>query len=430
LVLVALGVGVVAFVAGLQFGGGPSRQTAVLGATSPQPTQSESASSARTEPAFVTASPLASPPGSSRFVRTFDATKVIEALPGGTDCVGGSPGSWITPRTGTSPHETFVKTWLTSCPIVLAKRDAFLEQVLHAIADVDNPIWDGAGGAMAVTTYEESGFIGWVTVATRASADGVEIAVTVEEQPASFAGLDTIRTPASSATPVALPTMPVSLPPVEPLPVSGVLPPGTYSLANPASAESGNCTGGCADYQRIIFTLPAGWATSDGLVYKHLDQTGEVAFSAWTVDQVYADPCHWQGSALSPLDLASHSPDATGAIILAPEDGGLANQAFRGPRPRVLTQVTLGGVAALKIELSVPAQLDLATCDRGQFRSWTEWNVVDGANSHNGPGQLDDVYMVDVDRAALVIDASHLPTSSQQDVAELEVVLASMIIDR
>ena len=363
-------------------------------------------------------------------MRTFDATKVIEALPGGTNCVGGSPGSWIAPRIGTYPHQTFVKTWLTSCPIARAKRDAFLEQVLRAIADVDNPIWDGAGGAMAVTTYEESGFIGWVTVATRASADGVEIAVTVEEQLASFAGLETIRTPASSATPVALPTTPVSLPPADPLPASGVLPPGTYSLANPASAGGGNCTAGCAGYQRIIFTLPAGWATTDGLVYKHFDQPGEVAFSAWTVDQVYADPCHWQGSALSPLDLANHSHDATGAIILAPEDGGLANQAFRGPRPRALTQVTLGGVAALKIELSVPAQLALTTCDRWEFRSWTEWHVVDGANSHNAPGQLDDVYLVDVDRRPLVIDVSHGPTSSRQDLAELELVLASMIIDR
>jgi hypothetical protein len=67
--------------------------------------------------------------------------------------------------------------------------------------------------------------------------------------------------------------------------------------------------------------------------------------------------------------------------------------------------------------------------DKGQFRTWTEWHVVNGANSpHAGP--LDSGYMVDVDRGALVIDASHLPAASKADLAELNAVLASMIIDR
>ncbi len=218
-----------------------------------------------------------------------------------------------------------------------------------------------------------------------------------------------------------------------PLPKSGALAPGTYFLANPDPS----CAGGCSAYAGIYFTLPPGWASSKGLVYKDLNQPGEVAFSAWTVDQVYADPCDWQGSALSPLDLANHSHAANGAIVLAPYDGGLANQAFRGPLPRALTPVKLtdlwtgqrGSVLALRIDLSVPAALDISTCDKGEFRSWTEWHS-NGANSHNAGGQLDSVYMVDVDRRPLVIDASHMPATSQADLAELKAILASMIIDR
>jgi hypothetical protein len=61
---------------------------------------------------------------------------------------------------------------------------------------------------------------------------------------------------------------------------------------------------------------------------------------------------------------------------------------------------------ALRIDLSVPATLDISTCDKGEFPSWTLWEVVDGANSHYASGQLDTVY------------------------AELEAILASMIIDR
>jgi hypothetical protein len=111
------------------------------------------------------------------------------------------------------------------------------------------------------------------------------------------------------------------IPPAAPLPAEGAVAPGTYFQNNPylgpnaiygcgppigvAYGNDADSVYGktCSYYQRIIFTLPAGWATSDGYVYKHLGQPGEVAFRAWTVDQVYADPCHWQGSLLSPLDI-------------------------------------------------------------------------------------------------------------------------------
>jgi hypothetical protein len=249
------------------------------------------------------------------------------------------------------------------------------------------------------------------------------MAVTVALLVAAFVGIQALGGPGSTPTPGPSAT-PVPLPP------AGALAPGTYFLANPYVDDNPvrDCARGCADYQRIIFTLPAGWATSEGRVYKHLDQPGEVAFSAWTVDQVYDDPCHWQRSALSPLDLADHSHDATG-IVLAPEAGGLANQLLRGAVPRALTEVTLGGETALRIDLSVP-DVDLSSCDMGEFRSWTEWDVVGGANSHHARNQLDTVYEVDVDRRPLVIDASHMPATSEADLAELESILASMIIDR
>ena len=222
-----------------------------------------------------------------------------------------------------------------------------------------------------------------------------------------------------------------------PLPNSGALPRGTYLLAK----SDTSCAGGCSVYRWSIFTLPAGWATSNGLVYKHLNQPDEVAFSFWTVDQVYADPCHWQTSALSPLDIAYVSYDvATNTYVVRPyEGGGLAHQSLRGPLPRVLTPVTFKFVDATgaswptdawRIDLSVPAGLDISTCDQGQFRSWTTWHVPGGANSHNAAGQLDAVYMLGLDRRALVIDASHMPATSRADLAELNGVIASMIIDR
>lgn len=209
------------------------------------------------------------------------------------------------------------------------------------------------------------------------------------------------------------------------LPAAATLAPGTYFVHNPYSDQDPvrSCESGCADYRRITFTLPAGWATSDGLVYKQLDQPGEVAFSVWTPDMVYADPCHWQESTLKELlDLHDHTR------VPALGSSALANQVGRGAS--AASEVTLGGQLALRIELSVPPELDIATCDQAEYRSWSEWDVVDGGNSHHVPGQIDVVYIVDVDRRPLVIDASHMPGTSAEDLAELEGILESMHIDR
>lgn len=251
----------------------------------------------------------------------------------------------------------------------------------------------------------------------------------------------------------ANPLVPAS-PVVHPIPVptSGSLHPNPwgYYFANPNADSTGNCVSACSGYRQVIFTLPSdGWASKNGLVYKHLGQPDEVAFSLWAVRDVYEDPCHWQHSVLSPVDITHQTGVVNGAIVLAPYVGGLANQTLRGPIPRAITPVTFssvwGGiiehVTALRIDLSVPAELAISTCDQGQFRSWpatyngTEVNNAtsltdDKANSHHVGGQLDSVYMVNADRWPLVIDASHMPASSATDVAELRAIVASMVIER
>lgn len=240
---------------------------------------------------------------------------------------------------------------------------------------------------------------------------------------------DDAPTTANTRTPSETDAPQETVPPsasATPLPESGALAPGTYSLTKPA--------GSVADYVALIVTLPAGWATSEGRVHKRLGQPGEVAFSGWTVKRVYDDPCHWQGSSRSEVDLGDNprhlefDEAATGSTLPKPVHGGFANQL--GRTPSELTKVELGGQPALKIQLSVPAQLDLATCDHGAFRSWTGWGAGDGINDHHAPGQLDAVYMVDVDRKPLVIDVSHMPATSESDLSELEAIVESMIVER
>ena len=107
--------------------------------------------------------------------------------------------------------------------------------------------------------------------------------------------------------------------------------------------------------------------------------------------------------------------------------GGLANQHSRNASQ--LLSVEVGGVSALKIELSVPPGLDIKNCDLGAFRPWIGWGSTTNAGLQHVPGQTDVVYMIDVDRAALVVDASYTPQTTESDLTELQAILASMKVD-
>jgi hypothetical protein len=269
-------------------------------------------------------------------------------------------------------------------------------------------------------------FFGWMYFRFGLDASPDEIGASIDEYLAA-------RSVVESPTPT--PSLTSDGTPVE-LPSSGSLDAGTYFLVNPYQDDDPvrDCASGCADYRRVVFTLPDGWATSGGLVHKHLGQPDEVAFGLWTPGQIYADPCHWEESALEPLDIHT----ASGEPHLGMDDqAALLNQVGRtASEPTTVAFAEAGaggrpeGVGALKIELTVDPQLDLASCDRGEFRSWTEWDVPDGANSHHAPGQVDVVYLVDVDRRTFVIDASQMPAASETDLAELEAIISSMIVVR
>jgi hypothetical protein len=224
-----------------------------------------------------------------------------------------------------------------------------------------------------------------------------------------------------------LPT-PTSLPVATPgeLPQAAALDPGTYVYANPYVDEDPihlTCTGGCPDFQTITFTLPDGWIVTDGLIAKHRNEPNEVAFSVWTPDWVYPDPCHWRDTPV--VEGQDFGPSGHQGMEK------LARQTGRGGSTP--TEVTFGREPAapvFRIELAVPADLDISSCDRGEYRSWTVWQIPERANSHHAAGQVDIVYAVDLDRHTLLIDASHRSAASEQDLAELQAILDTVVIDR
>jgi hypothetical protein len=204
-----------------------------------------------------------------------------------------------------------------------------------------------------------------------------------------------------------------------PLPASGPLAQGRYSI--------GHILGTQSDYTTIDVTLPAGWVVDGRRIVRNAGQDDELAFSWWVVRDVFFDPCHWETSPVSPLDIVGHEHGPSGTVtIREPLTAGLSGQLGRAPS--AMSQASFGGSPAVKIELTIPSGMAITACDGGRYVSWTDRGSDHAFNSYAHPGQIDDVYMVDLDRAPLTIDVSHMPGASPSDLAELQAIVDSVVL--
>jgi hypothetical protein len=162
---------------------------------------------------------------------------------------------------------------------------------------------------------------------------------------------------------------------------------------------------------RVTLALPNDWVPGGWLVNNGRDERTELAaIQVWAVTgNSYADPCRWTETALDP-PLGPTVDDLVTA---------LENQLSR---EATTTDVTLDGYAGKLVKMTVPTDAVFSECDSGQFRSW------DG-RYHQGPGQQDDVYILDVDGLRLVLDALSYPGSSAEDIEKLQQMLDTIQIE-
>ncbi len=195
--------------------------------------------------------------------------------------------------------------------------------------------------------------------------------------------------------------MPIPLP-------DGPLKPGTY-VSNLDHA---------GPYPNVILELPEGWSSFGGhWVNKKLDTPGLVAITFWNVHEVYVDGCHWRQPRLTP---------GRGSDELAQ---ALAERPLRNATTPV--DVTLAGYSGMYLRWSVPDDIDFADCDvdpvdgKHYFESWTAI-VIGGDRYQQGPGQVDEIWILDVDGNRVVIDAMYMPGSSEEDIAEMRRVVETL----
>jgi len=126
---------------------------------------------------------------------------------------------------------------------------------------------------------------------------------------------------------------------------------------------------------------------------------------------VYGDPCNWQ----------STTPDAA-ASSLDELVAALSAQASRNATAPV--DATVGGYPAKKLTLDVPADVVLTDCDGGEFRTLAEVRTGD-ARFHQGPAQVDEVWVVDVQGTLVFIDAGYFADTPADHVEEMRAMVES-----
>lgn len=171
---------------------------------------------------------------------------------------------------------------------------------------------------------------------------------------------------------------------------------------------------------RMTVTIPApGWTGEPGggilLKDDSADPPDGAGMIVWAgVDQlyVYGDPCHW--STTKP-----ETPSTTVDELVT----ALAAQASRDASAAV--DITLDGYTGKSVTLHVPDDANFGSCDQGYFGSWGDDVEPTPTRYHQGPGEIDEVWVLDVDGLMVVIDWAHYAGTPPADVDELRAIVES-----
>ena len=150
------------------------------------------------------------------------------------------------------------------------------------------------------------------------------------------------------------------------------------------------------------------------------------AFLAWawpagTGFHVYEDPCRW--SSTIPETPATTSDEIATA---------LAAQAMTDATEPV--DVTVGGYAGKAITLTVPMSFDLpdatreekfGDCDQDLYGFYGIEGEAEPARNAQGAGQIDELWIIDVDGAIVILDAAYSPATPPEMVEEMRAMVES-----
>jgi len=149
------------------------------------------------------------------------------------------------------------------------------------------------------------------------------------------------------------------------------------------------------------------------------DGAGMIVFAGEGDMYVYGDPCKWSST-------RPETPATTVDEIVA----ALAAQALRDASTPV--DIMLDGHAGKSMTLHVPDDANFSQCDKdsagqGRFGSWGFGTTHLSPNRyHQGPGQIDKVWIVDVDGELVVLDIAYYAGTPKASVDEMDAIVNSI----
>lgn len=131
---------------------------------------------------------------------------------------------------------------------------------------------------------------------------------------------------------------------------------------------------------------------------------------------VPADPCRW----------SSTMPDRPATTV---EEVVAALQAQPSRDATAPEEITVDGYRGQSITLRVPDDAEFGDCNQREYCSLSEVGSEMCHRYHQFPGQIDELWILDVDGEPMVIDASYGDATPAEAVTELRAILDSMTFD-
>lgn len=229
---------------------------------------------------------------------------------------------------------------------------------------------------------------------------------------------------------------------------SGLLAPGRYHIDRElddwtTSGDGSRTPGGVA---RVTFDVPDGWTGVDDFAISKASAgtSGALALAPMAIASIFPDPCHWSGLAGRQgaadwergytMDGLANGLWTSWASANVPGYSARLGIAPTSPIATKPTTVTLAGLDARYVEVRTPTDVDLATCNGGQYTLWVD--SAGGERYVHRAGELNRLWVVDGaghdatgPRGLLVLDAASHPDSSPEDLAQLQAIIDSVRIE-
>ena len=210
--------------------------------------------------------------------------------------------------------------------------------------------------------------------------------------------------PDRSATPQTASSEPA--PSTFPAVPTGIIEPGTYAVRSGA-------------YSAVPFawTIPEGWVGQNGgqTVSKYPDEPRELGLNAYVITRIFADAC--SGTEADVIEVGPTADDLVAALLEQP-----------GAAVAEPVEITIDGYSGVRVDLTVPADLDLSTCRPPAPGGIQIWQSMNGKYFVLLVEAVASVYVVDVQGERLVLSTQHGTTSSPEDIAEMDAIIDSIKI--